>query len=893
MVVQTSSKMLPTNQQDRITRGFYNPMKDRSSPEAFVRFRKTLPIPLSHFVVYLLSTAFLYLIIVTWEKQLPTALRTIDESSHKDRFIAERAMNHLKNLTALGPRPTGSFENEVLAVKFFTREINHIMSKANKTHRILTDFQKVSGAFTLTFLDGMTNVYKNVQNIIVKIGPPVESQHSLLINCHFDTVMDSPGGSDDGASCVIMLEILRVLSKYDKPLKHNIIFLFNGAEENFMQASHGFITQHKWAKTIRAFINLEACGAGGREILFQAGPENPWLLQLYAESVPYPLASTLAQEIFQSGIVPGDTDYRIFRDFGRISGLDFAWSFNGYVYHTKLDNIHQIPLGTLQRTGDNILSLVTQIANSHQLANVEKYKKGNLVFFDFFGAFIVYGPEVFAACINVFVVLFSLYTIWWNRKHSHREGIHKNVYVKKVVQSMGMVLTSWLVTLLTVACIAFSITTLDRALSWYSRQLWLLFLYIIPTFMTSAMLTLYFSKKLYLMPSQFWLAFRIYNDGTMLIATLISIVLILFRIRSVFVISIWLLFSCISWLMREKIFPYWRDHRWLWLHTGCLLLPYILTGYVINAVIQLVVPLMGRSGSGNHAELVFSLIMSTIFVLLFSIYVPIVPLVQNVKRLIKGLLTISLVSLLVLVFTPFGFPYSGDVAAPSPQRFIIGHVERTFHDIHGRVRANSSGLWIVNLDVNSPRSVYSIVPEMTQAVPITDDCVNELYCGLPYMIPVLTIMWKNHWVKAPPPALPSPLELRLTYKDRRLNDIIRLSFSVIGPDHINLFLSPYPGVELKGWSLLAEPPLKGPTWKGQPTYYVYYSHGSEPEPWNFWVDLQVTDKDAQAPMLELGVAGHFVHGAYQTTPYLKRFLAQFPVWTTTSGWTSAYKAYTF
>lgn len=155
--------------------------------------RINLPLKTSHLLSLFVLILVVCTLVIIIEKQLPPGLKINDEKQNPNRFIAERAYGHLKNLTSLGSRIVGSYENEVLAVDLLKKEINTIINDAKEHNLIELDVQKVSGSFALQFLDGMTNAYQDLQNVVVKVGSKIQSKHSLLINCHFDTVVDSPG----------------------------------------------------------------------------------------------------------------------------------------------------------------------------------------------------------------------------------------------------------------------------------------------------------------------------------------------------------------------------------------------------------------------------------------------------------------------------------------------------------------------------------------------------------------------------------------------------------------------------------------------------------------------------------------------------------------------------
>jgi hypothetical protein len=98
------------------------------------------------------------------------------------------------------------------------------------------------------------------------------------------------------------------------------------------------------------------------------------------------------------GIIPGDTDYRIFaEDITNIPGLDIIFVLGGYFYHTSYDTLENLFPGSIQARGENLFNLVKAFTNSMSLKENETSNKAakdgiedsRAVFFDYLTWFMV------------------------------------------------------------------------------------------------------------------------------------------------------------------------------------------------------------------------------------------------------------------------------------------------------------------------------------------------------------------------------------------------------------------------------------------------------------------------------------------------------------------------
>jgi hypothetical protein len=147
---------------------------------------------------------------------------------------------------------------------------------------------------------------------------------------------------------------------------------------------------------------MDNMGNQGKEILYNSC-YGSLVLAAYANVAPYPFANVVGEDIFGSGIIPSDTDFHIYKEYGQVPGVDVAFAFHSYNYHSGNDNFTNVnnSAGSVQRTGDNFLQTILTLANTSITAvpgSTETIPNGfnysvsvptlvadKLVYFDIFG----------------------------------------------------------------------------------------------------------------------------------------------------------------------------------------------------------------------------------------------------------------------------------------------------------------------------------------------------------------------------------------------------------------------------------------------------------------------------------------------------------------------------
>ncbi|XP_020580658.1 endoplasmic reticulum metallopeptidase 1 isoform X2 [Phalaenopsis equestris] len=429
-------------------------------------------------------------------------VRPLPEDASPARFSEGRVLSHLRRLTVdIDGRQEGRPGLEE-AAQYIKGELEAIKNRSGPEYRVEVDEALVSGSFNMIFLrHSISLAYRGHKNILLRIASNSSNDDdpSVLLNGHFDSPVGSTGAGDCGSCVASMLELARLVVDSNWIPPKPIIFLFNGAEELFLLGSHGFVKTHKWRDTVGAFINLEASGTGGLDLVCQSGPGS-WPASIYVQAAKYPMANSVAQDVF--GVIPGDTDFRILaEDYSNIPGLDIIFVLGGYYYHTSYDTIERLLPGSIQARGENIIRLLDAFASSAKLLDAKQRKLEDFatknsddraVYFDYLSLFMIFYSRKTALLLHnlpAVIFLFMPLLLQYPNITLHSWLAAFFALIK------GMLIHATSIILAIILPVVFSVLRLllsSHAMSWFARP-YLAFL----TFIPSALMGLFIPRVIW------------------------------------------------------------------------------------------------------------------------------------------------------------------------------------------------------------------------------------------------------------------------------------------------------------------------------------------------------------------------------------------------------------
>jgi hypothetical protein len=234
-----------------------------------------------------------------------------------------------------------------------------------------------------------------VENIVAVHKGTGEGK-AVLASAHYDSVPAGPGVSDDGAGVAVVLELARAFSA--RTTRNDVIFLITDGEETGLRGARAFADHHPLMRRVGVVVNFEARGASGPSMMFETGPGNARLMDLFAHAVARPSASSVSYEVYK--LLPNDTDFSVYRKLG-LSGFNFAFSNSASLYHSVRDDLENLDHRSLQHHGEHAFEITSALADA-DLATLAASSDAS--FFDVFGRFTVLWP----AAVNVPLALAAL-----------------------------------------------------------------------------------------------------------------------------------------------------------------------------------------------------------------------------------------------------------------------------------------------------------------------------------------------------------------------------------------------------------------------------------------------------------------------------------------------------
>jgi hypothetical protein len=766
---------------------------------------------------------------------------------------------------------------------YLLNQLNSLKQQHSNEHvDFLIDQENVSSEMFQQMLtySGMRR-YLNVTNVIALLLPKNETFHNevVLVNSHFDSRVSSPGAFDDGVPVAIMLEHIRNIMN-ETSLKHPILFLFNGAEEVGLFGAHAFMQHSRHARSIKAFVNLEAAGFGGRDFLFQT--TNGWITKLYAKIIPHPTGNAVAQDVFQSGIVPSDTDYRYFYQYRKQSvmhGIDSAFIKNGQWYHSYLDSLttngmsEQDKKASLQFMADNsgtIIRYLGLMEHPFDTNSVESHSRSS--YFDVLNFFMV-AYDVESAkpfYFGIVTLAFTLVLIQYARRKLTLFSMIVSLIVTAIVLIAGLVSSIG---------VAHLLIKTNKHLSWYAVSADIAFLLYAAPAIAGSLLTLYIinlaTSKLLSKESMYGAALIMWSVALIAGAK--------YNLGSSYLFVIVLLTLIVGFLFE------WVPVLQMLVVLTLPAINYLSLG---NAFTVSFSGMLGRSGS-KPVDYTMAVLVGLTGSLLTVISLPFLFNKQsNDKRQNKGLSVSGLSIVLVLAIAVALVYISSNVLEPysvlQPKRFNLRHVL-----IYDNDKIAKSYLNIRSTDPIPPEYVFNKIGHLDHGFNYTTDVKTSLVSNVESRNPDDPVFYKEITEAVDAELYRSNIQVDTTEQV----DSTRVSVTIFSSKHLfhqHVYVRAKKG-DVKKWSFASSEPsfdekvaaYKWDTVVGYARFNTEEENENQPKIQTFWFDIM----KGQEKTLQIHVVSHFLDKQVWTDS-IRQLVAKLPNWTTTVPVVTSEQTYT-